>query len=157
MSSVTSERRVGQSCAAGVRPLCRIQVGTDMVSVSDVSDSINRFGERYVQRLFTADEAAYCRAATGQAAAERFAARFAAKEAVFKALQPDEPPGDWRAIEVTRRTTGQCEIVLHGEWAALTRRHGVESLALSMSHDHDRAIAVVVAHINVHTHACEER
>jgi len=149
---MTTESRVGRSCAAGRHRLCRIQVGTDMVSVSDVSDSLNRFGKRYVQRLFTADEAAYCRAATGRAAAERFAVRFAAKEAVFKALQPDEPPGDWRAIEVRRRLTGQCKIVLHGEWAALARRHGVESLALSMSHDHDRAIAVVVAHVNVHTH-----
>ena len=63
---MTTESRVGRSCVAGRHRLCRIQVGTDMVSVSDVSDSLNRFGKRYVQRLFTADEAAYCRAATGQ-------------------------------------------------------------------------------------------
>lgn len=153
---MTTEHRAGQSCAGVGHPRCRIQVGTDMVSVSDVSDSLDRFGDRYVHRLFTAGEAAYCRAAAGRAAAERFAARFAAKEAVFKALQPDEPPGDWRAIEVTRRPAGQCAIVLHGEWAALARRHGVEQLALSMSHDRDRASAVVVAHVNLPPHADEE-
>jgi holo-[acyl-carrier protein] synthase len=123
----------------------RLRVGVDLVSVRDVARSLERFGERYVRRVFTAHEAAYCRAATGRAAAARFAVRFAAKEAALKALQPGKPWAGWRAIEVRRHASGWCEIVLHGEAAALARRQGIETLALSMSHDGGRAAAVVVA------------
>ena len=80
-------------------------------------------------------------------AAERFAARFAAKEATFKALRPDVPSIDWRSIEVRRHASGWCDVVLHGEAAALAARQGIETLALSMSHDAGCATAVVVAHV----------
>jgi holo-[acyl-carrier protein] synthase len=123
----------------------RLRVGVDLVSVREVARSLERFGERYVRRVFTAHEAAYCRAAAGRAAAARFAARFAAKEATLKALHPETPWADWRAIEVRRHPSGWCELVLHGEAAALARRQGIETLALSMSHDGGRAAAVVVA------------
>jgi holo-[acyl-carrier protein] synthase len=79
-----------------------IQVGIDIVSVDDVSQSLERFGERYVRRLFTNREAEYCRSGAGRTAVERFAARFAAKEATLKALQPETPSADWRSIEVVR-------------------------------------------------------
>lgn len=125
----------------------RIQVGIDIVSVTDVAQSLVRFGECYIQRLFTAGESAYCRAATGRAAAARFAARFAAKEAALKALRPEEPWADWRAIEVRRHASGRCDIVLHGALVTLAARAGVQGMALSMSHDADRATAVVVAQI----------
>ena len=124
----------------------RIQVGVDTVSVSDVSRSLHEFGHRYVERVFTPDEAAYCRAAAGRTSAARFAARFAAKEATLKALQPDDPAADWRTIEVRRHPSGRCDIVLHGALAALAARQHIAHLALSMSHDADRAVAVVVAH-----------
>jgi holo-[acyl-carrier protein] synthase len=121
-----------------------LRVGVDLVSVREVARSLERFGDRYVRRIFTTCEAAYCRAAAGRAAATRFAVRFAAKEATLKALHPETPWADWRAIEVRRHASGRCEIVLHGEAAALARRQGVETLALSMSHDGSRAAAVVV-------------
>jgi holo-[acyl-carrier protein] synthase len=123
----------------------RLRVGVDLVSVRDVARSLERFGERYARRVFTAREAAYCRAASGRAAAARFAVRFAAKEAALKALRPETPWADWRAIEVWRHPSGSCEIVLHGEAAELASRQGIETLALSMSHDGGRAAAVVVA------------
>ena len=125
----------------------RIQVGIDVVSVSDVEQSLLRFEDRYIQRVFTADECTYCRAATGRTAAARFAARFAAKEAALKALRPEEPWADWRAIEVRRHASGRCDIVLHGALAALAARAGVHDMALSMSHDDDRATAIVIAQI----------
>src|SRR5262245_10823642 len=124
-----------------------IHVGIDIVSVEDVSQSLERFGERYVRRVFTNHEAEYCRSGAGRAAAERFAARFAAKEATLKALQPDAPSADWRSIEVLRHASGRCEVVLHGEAAALAARQGIRALALSMSHHADSAAAVVVAQV----------
>ena len=126
-------------------------VGVDVVSVYEVSRSLERFGERYVRRVFTPGEAAYCRAATGRVAAERFAARFAAKEATLKALRPDTTAIDWRSIEVRRHASGWCDVVLHGEAAALAARQGIESLALSMSHDAGCATAVVVAQVVART------
>jgi holo-[acyl-carrier protein] synthase len=123
----------------------RIHVGVDVISVGEVSRSLERFGERYVRRVFTTREAAYCRAAVGRAAAERFAVRFAAKEAILKALRPQGSFLDWRSIEVCRHPSGWCEVVLHGKAAALAGRRGIETLALSMSHDAGCATAVVVA------------
>ena len=120
-------------------------VGIDVVSVNDVASSLERFGERYVRRIFTANEAAYCQSAAGRTAAERFAARFAAKEATLKALRPETTSIDWREIEVRRHESGWCDVLLYGEAAALAARHGIESLALSMSHDAGCATAVVVA------------
>jgi holo-[acyl-carrier protein] synthase len=133
---MTREKGIGPS---------RLRVGVDLVSVDDVARSLERFGDRYVRRVFTAREAAYCRAGVGRAAAARFAARFAAKEAALKALHPETSWADWRAIEVRRRASGSCELVLHGEAAALARRQGIETLALSMTHDGGRAAAFVVA------------
>ena len=124
----------------------RLQIGVDVVSVREVGHSLDRFGERYVQRVFTEREAAYCRAGRGRAAVERFAVRFAAKEATLKALQPEAPwTNNWRAIEVRRHPSGRCDIVLHGDAAALAERQGIAALALSMSHNAGHAAAVVVA------------
>jgi holo-[acyl-carrier protein] synthase len=113
--------------------------------VAEVADALARFGDRYVRRVFTPHEAAYCRAAVGRATAARFAVRFAAKEAALKALQPARYWADWRAIEVRRHKSGRCALVLHGAAASLAARRGIQHLALSMSHDGDRAAAVVVA------------
>jgi len=121
----------------------RLTVGLDVVSVSEVSAALNRFGDRYVDRVFTAREAAYCRASA--TIAERLAVRFAAKEATVKALQPERRWTDWRAIEVKRDKSGRCGLVLHREAASLASRRGLRHFALSMSHDSDCAVAIVAA------------
>jgi holo-[acyl-carrier protein] synthase len=120
-------------------------VGVDVLSVAEVAAALGRFGDRYVRRVFTPHEAAYCRAAADSVAAARFAARFAAKEAAVKALQPERQWTDWRAVEVRRTKSGSCALVLHGEAASLAARRGIHHLALSMSHEGDLAAAVVVA------------
>jgi holo-[acyl-carrier protein] synthase len=125
-----------------------IRAGFDLVSVPEVADALARFGDRYVSRVFTSDEALYCRAALGMAAAERFAARFAAKEAALKVLMPAGRWGNWREIEVRRQKSGRCDLVLHGDAAALAAARGVARLSLSMSHDGDRAAAFVIAQIS---------
>jgi len=119
-------------------------VGLDVVSVAEVAESLDRFGDRYIRRIFTRLEASYCLAGAPSAAAARFAARFAAKEAAVKALQPARHWSDWRAIEVRRHLSGRCTLVLRGQAALLASRRGIQELALSMSHDGDRAAAIVV-------------
>jgi holo-[acyl-carrier protein] synthase len=122
-----------------------MSIGVDVVSVAEVAAAMNRFGHRYVRRVFTTHEAVYCARAAGAVSAARFAVRFAAKEAALKSLQPADQRIDWRTIEVRRHASGRCALVLHGAAAALAARRGIRHLAVSMSHDGDVAAAVVVA------------
>lgn len=116
-----------------------IAVGIDLVRVSRIAESMRSFGPRFLQRLFTPDEQAYS-TADPAVAAERLAARFAAKEAARKALRLEGGVG-WRQIEVRRNPDGACDLVLHDRAAELA---GPAEIALSMSHEGDLATAVVV-------------
>jgi holo-[acyl-carrier protein] synthase len=125
-------------------PGIAVVVGVDLVRIGDVADSMARFGDRYTNRLFTEGEIRYCRQES-HLAGERFAARFAAKEATIKVLRPKNTDAvSWRSIEVRRMDDGWCEIVLHGGAEALARREGVSRLSVSMSHEQEYAIATVV-------------
>jgi holo-[acyl-carrier protein] synthase len=117
-------------------------VGVDLVQISDVARSLDTLGERYVRRLFTDGEIAYCTASPEMSSA-RFAARFAAKEATLKALRLHDPGLDWRAIEVRQTPAGWCELQLHGDAAAHADRAGWISASLSLSHEGDYATAMV--------------
>ncbi|MGH7717249.1 MAG: holo-ACP synthase [Gemmatimonadaceae bacterium] len=119
-------------------------IGIDLVRISQVAASLERFGDRFIRRVFTDGEIAYC-ASSPPLAAQRFAARFAAKEATVKVLRPRRLWARWRDIEVRRDGTGWCDIVLHDHAAELAREAGLGALALSLSHDSDVAAAVVVA------------
>lgn len=126
-------------------------LGADLVEVAQVARSIATFGDRYLRRVFTAGELAYCMSAGDPA--RHLAARFAAKEATAKALRAGDAIVDWRAIEVERRADGGCGLRLHRGMLALatrrrTRVHGRLHRwrwQLSMSHDGAYAMAVVVA------------
>jgi holo-[acyl-carrier protein] synthase len=120
------------------------RVGIDVASVADVERSIARFGSRYLDRLFTADELASCAGTPGQRAAG-LAARFAAKEAVIKVLRPLNIEVPWRSIEVRRAAGGWCEIELSGAAKALAEEVGLTGLALSLTHEGSLAAAVVLA------------
>ena len=121
----------------------RTRVGIDIVQISRIADSVAQFGDRFTQRLFTPSELAYA-TAVPSLAAERLAARFAAKEAAFKAFELSEAGIDWRELEVRRLEDGACRLVLHGKAAKCAGAHDNEA-ALSLSHDGDYAIAVVAA------------
>lgn len=122
-----------------------LSVGIDLVAVRDVADALARHGERYERRLFRDGEIDYCRASPVQAA-ERYAARFAAKEAAVKALRLGDEAGlDWRDIEVCRDPTGACDLALHGRVRDHAQARGVYALAVSLSHDAGLATAVVTA------------
>jgi holo-[acyl-carrier protein] synthase len=118
-----------------------LRVGIDLASVDAVRASIARHGERYLERVYTAGELADC---AGDP--ERLAARFAAKEAAIKVLQPaDGEPVPWQTIAVRRAASGAVELELTGEAAALAARAGLREIALSISHEGPSACAVVVA------------
>jgi holo-[acyl-carrier protein] synthase len=122
-------------------------LGTDLVEVAQVARSVETFGERYLHRLYTAGELAYCMSQrTGQAA--HLAARFAAKEATLKALRQGDEATDWRSVELVRRPDGSCALLLHGGARALAERRGVEGLRVSVSHDGEYAVAVVIGETN---------
>ena len=122
----------------------RLRVGMDVVDIRRINESIDRFGERFVQRLFSEDEAAYAMGGDGQAA-QRLAARFAAKEAAIKAFNLAEVGVNWHDIEVRKQRDGSCSLALYGKAASQAERLGVCEIALSLSHDGDYAAAVVTA------------
>ena len=106
------------------------------------------FGARFLHRVFTHDEIAHCETFSGDAAFERMASRFAAKEATIKVLRPVGRYFDPRLIEVTRGENGATDIRLHGEALSLAERQQIESLSVSMSHEGQMAAAIVVGVVN---------
>jgi holo-[acyl-carrier protein] synthase len=120
------------------------RVGIDLAQVSAIENSLRAFGDRFAHRLFTQGELDY--AASGRGVrAQRLAARFAAKEAVIKALGLSEAGVSWRDIEVIKLADGACAVALHGRAAQIAQAMGARHLSLSLSHEGDYAGAVVSA------------
>lgn len=118
-------------------------LGTDLIEIVRVQASLERFGERFMARVFTVEEIGYC--LRKRQSAESFAARFAAKEAGAKALGTGISRGvSWKEIEV-RRLPGQRP-TLHwsGRAAELALAMGVVRTSLSLTHGRDAAIAMVL-------------
>lgn len=117
--------------------------GIDIVEVPRVAESIARFGERFVKRIFTEAEIHYCDSKANRM--ERYAARFAAKEAAFKAIGTGWRNGvTWRDVEVRRERGGRPTIVFSGKAAEFAQKLGVKRTALSLSHTAQHAIAQVI-------------
>lgn len=116
----------------------------DLVQISRIQESVDKFGDRFLQRLFTEQELAYA-ISTPSRLAERLAARFAAKEATLKALELADKGVAWRDMEVFRLPDGRCELRLHGRAAEGARQVGAMQTALTLSHDGDYAAAIVAA------------
>jgi holo-[acyl-carrier protein] synthase len=121
-----------------------MRLGFDLVQISQIADSIRHFGDAFKFRLFTQGELNYADQSKAFCA-DRLAARFAAKEAVIKALRLSEHGINWRDIEVCKEQDGDCKIVLHGRVAELADAAGLSELLLSLSHDGDYAGAFVAA------------
>ena len=121
-----------------------IRVGTDVVAVRQVSESVDSFGSRYLNRVYTEHELKSCSGSPEKRAAG-LAARFAAKEATIKVLRPIRHQPDWRSVEVRRHSGGWCTMALSGYAATLAEDAGIADLAVSLTHEGDVAAAVVVA------------
>ncbi|HEY8672111.1 MAG TPA: holo-[acyl-carrier-protein] synthase [Terriglobales bacterium] len=120
-----------------------VGTGIDIAEVPRIAESIQRFGDRFLRRVFTEGEINYCDSKANRV--ERYAARFAAKEAAMKALGTGWSRGvRWRDIEVVRQPGGRPTIEFHGKAAEFAGRLNARNVALSLSHTPEQAIASVI-------------
>jgi holo-[acyl-carrier protein] synthase len=118
-----------------------VVVGIDLVEVARIAQTVERFGERFLQRVFTPQELE-----EGQRRVIWLAGRFAAKEACAKALGTGiGASAAWREIQVLRQPNGKPTLQLDGAAAARAAGLGLYAFDLSISHTHDHAVALVVA------------
>jgi holo-[acyl-carrier protein] synthase len=118
-------------------------LGTDLIEIERIQASMDRFGERFLERVFTAGEIAYCK--RKKQPAESLAARFAAKEAGAKALGTGISRGvSWKEIEVTREVGERPMLHFNGRAGELAEAMGVRRAQLTLSHSRKLAIAMVV-------------
>jgi holo-[acyl-carrier protein] synthase len=119
-------------------------IGTDIVDIRRFAGIMARRGDRFLARLFTARERAYC---DGKAEpASHYAARFAAREAALKALGTGFAGGiGWRDVEVVRGLGGPPRLVLYRRAEEIRRERMIATLHLSLSHEKEYALAFVIA------------
>jgi holo-[acyl-carrier protein] synthase len=119
-----------------------VGTGVDLTEIPRIEKSIVRYGDRFLNRIFTPKEKEYCQGKRN--AAESFAARFAAKEAAAKALGTGISYGvTWLEIEVTRELSGRPGLCFHGRAAKIAERLGVVKALLSLTHTDELAMASV--------------
>jgi holo-[acyl-carrier protein] synthase len=120
-------------------------VGVDLVRVDRIAKAIERYGDRFLARVFTPKEIAYCRARRRQGVFQ-FAQRFAAKEAFSKALGVGLRAGGirWREVEVLPNSMGKPEIQVTGRALAFCRQAGIKNMQLSLADEDNHAVAVVL-------------
>lgn len=117
-------------------------IGTDLLDVSRMARELGGEDRGFLDAVFTPSEIAYCE--SQRYPARHFAARFAAKEALFKALSGEGPPDFWRDVEVARDGDAPPRLVLHGRMKEAADRRGVRSVLVSLSHTAGVAAASVV-------------
>jgi holo-[acyl-carrier protein] synthase len=117
--------------------------GVDLCEVPRIKDAIARHGKRFLERVFTRREIDYAERKKNKF--ERYAARFAAKEAGMKALGTGWRGGlGWCDIEVTNLSSGRPTLAFHGKAAEIAERLGVRNIALSITHTAEQAMALVI-------------
>ena len=120
-----------------------VGTGIDIAEVPRIRHSIERFGARFLNRIFTPGEQRYCDSKANRV--ERYAARFAAKEAAMKALGTGWNHGvRWRDCEVVRLPGGRPSIQFHGRAGEFAARLGVKNAALSITHTREQALAEII-------------
>ena len=117
-----------------------LTTGVDIIEIPRIQQVLDRYGERFLKRVFTPDEIAYCRGR-----APNLAGRFAAKEATMKALGTGVRGVNWKDIEVVRAESGAPSVKLHGRAEQRAERLRVGEISLSISHSREYAVAFVVA------------
>ena len=120
-----------------------VSIGIDIVEVYRISETIQRT-PRFVERVFTARERAYCES-KGAASAQSFAARFAAKEAFLKALKTGwRGRITWQDMEILNDAQGVPAMEIKGEARVLLENLGADKIHLSISHTTDHAVAQII-------------
>jgi holo-[acyl-carrier protein] synthase len=120
-----------------------VGIGIDIAEVGRIREAIERHGERFLRRIYTEGEIQYCESKANRV--ERYAARFAAKEAGMKAIGTGWNHGvRWRDIEVARNPGGRPTLVLHGRAAEFAAKLGATNFVLSLTHTAEQAMAHVI-------------
>ena len=117
-----------------------LTTGVDIIEIPRIKQVLDRYGQRFLNRVFTPDEIAYCRGR-----APNLAGRFAAKEAAMKALGTGVRGVSWKDIEVIRADSGAPSLRLHGRAEKRAERVQMSEMSLSISHSREYAVAFVVA------------
>src|SRR2546429_5511903 len=118
-------------------------IGVDLVECARIERSLERFGEKFLHRVFTDGEIAY--SMSMKFPARHFAARFAAKEAVSKAFGTGVGKAmGWRDIDVHKKKSGEPFLVLHGGAESLAKERAMKSAWISLSHTEHHAVAMIV-------------
>jgi holo-[acyl-carrier protein] synthase len=118
-------------------------IGTDLAEVGRIRNSMERYGDRFLHRIYTDAERAY--ASSKANAAERFAARFAAKEAGMKAIGTGWRRGvTWRDFEVVNEKSGRPTLRLTGVAKRIAAELGTKRISISLTHTAEMAFAVVI-------------
>ncbi|MBI4216392.1 MAG: holo-ACP synthase [Chloroflexi bacterium] len=113
--------------------------GIDIIEIERIREALARWGDRFLRRIYTPQELKHCRGKV-----EELAVRFAAKEAVMKALGTGIRGVGWREIEILSNRRGAPQVVLHRRAQARAQALELEGLAVSLSHSRDFAIASVI-------------
>ena len=116
-----------------------LSTGVDIIEIHRIARTLDRYGDRFLRRVYTPGELEYCRGRPS-----KLASRFAAKEATMKALGTGVRGVGWKDIEVTRAPSGAPGILLHGRARDRAERLGVLEISLSMSDSQAHAVAFVV-------------
>ncbi len=127
-------------------------VGIDIIEIERVQAALARFGDRFLRRVFTPMEVALFRNRP-----QELAARFAAKEAVMKALGTGARGVAWREIEVLPNRRGKPLVFLHGRARQRAQALGISGLDVSMAHSRHYAVALAVGHMHSHDEGEKER
>ena len=117
-----------------------LSVGVDIVEIERIAKALARFGDRFLARIYTRAEVDHCRGRVAE-----LAARFAAKEAISKALGTGIRGLTWQEMEILPDPLGQPQVYLHGSALERARALGLTDFAVSLSHSQEYAIAFVVA------------
>ena len=121
-----------------------ITCGTDIVKVDRIRNSIDESGNNFINRVYTDMEIEYCEAKR-MSKYQSYAARFAAKESVYKAIAPDSSNEvTWRDVEVKNLENGKPYVMLHGKLQEIAEQKNIKNIDLSLSHDSEYASACVV-------------
>jgi len=117
-----------------------LSVGVDIVEIERIAKALERFGDRFLERIYTQAEVDHCRGRVAE-----LAARFAAKEAISKALGTGIYGLTWHEMEILPDPLGQPQVYLHGCALERARILGLTDFAISLSHSQEYSIAFVVA------------
>src|SRR5437588_2643929 len=120
-----------------------VGTGVDLAEVPRIKASIERYGRRFIERIYTPAEIAYVERKANRY--ERYAARFAAKEAAMKAIGTGWRRGvRWQDFEVANLPTGRPTLQFHGVAAQIADSLGVRNIALSLTHTAEHGLAIVI-------------